>query len=90
MAVGPALIHTACERLKKAIQGLMKFCLAPYPDTIAAAAADGHPERAKDPTVLYVILYIIVTQTLVSIPHASQRCFPGSQLIVVQRLLRQK
>lgn len=90
MAVGLALIHTACERLKKAMQGLMKFCLASYPDSIAAAAAAGHPERAKDPTVLYVILYIIIIQTLVTIPHASQRCFPGSQLIVVQRLLSQK
>lgn len=39
MAVGLALIHTVtgCERLRKAIQDLMKFCLAPYPDSIAGS-----------------------------------------------------
>lgn len=80
------LIHTAtgCERLRKAIQGLMKFCLAPYPDSItAAAAAAGHPERAKDPTVLYIIVYIIIIETFVSICHASQGYFPSPQLVVV-------
>lgn len=83
MAFGLALIHTGCEKLRKAIQGLMKICIASYPDSIAAAAA-GYPERAKDPTVLYIILYIIIIQTLVSICHASQRYFPSPQLIVVQ------
>lgn len=39
MAVGLALIHTVtgCKRLRKAIQDLMKFCLAPYPDSIAGS-----------------------------------------------------
>lgn len=39
MAVGLALIHTVTgsERLRKAIQDIMKFCLAPYPDSIAGS-----------------------------------------------------
>lgn len=71
------------------MQGLMKFCLAPYADSIAAAAG-GHPERAKDPTALYIIVYIIIIETSVRICHGSQGYFPIPQLIVVQRVLTQK